>query len=86
MSGKMAYVYVILDTETDDLGNIIPCIVKENETGYYRTNWKWGKDIEIARRLADEYNEKLGISKDEAYTLVLKSMRLRKEEKRKCPM
>lgn len=66
---------VILETVKDDMGNYIPCIVKEGETGYYLTNWKWGTDLKEANALADDYNVKLGLTKEEAYTLVLQSMR-----------
>ena len=51
---------VILETCKDDMGNFIPCIVKENETGYYTTDWEWGSDLIEANRLAVEYNERLG--------------------------
>lgn len=66
---------VILETKQDDMGNYIPCIVKEGETGYYMTDWKWGTNLKEANALADDYNAKLGLTKDEAYTLVLQSMR-----------
>ena len=66
---------VILETCKDDMGNFIPCIVKEDETGYYTTDWKWGTDLKEANKLAKEYNTKLGLTQEEAYSLVLQSMR-----------
>lgn len=66
---------VILEVK-DKRGNYVPCIVKENETGYFLTDWQWGKDKELAQKLADEYNEKLGVSKKEVIELTLKSMRM----------
>ena len=66
---------VILETVKDDMGNYVPCIVKEGETGYYLTDWKWDTDLKEANELADDYNKKLGLTKEEAYTLVLQSMR-----------
>lgn len=67
--------YVILETEKDEHDEYIPCIVKEGETGYFLTSWSWGKDIELARKIADQRNAEMGISKEEAYTLTLESMR-----------
>lgn len=66
---------VILETQQDDMGNYIPCIVKEGETGYHPTDWKWGTDLKEAEALADDYNKKLGLTEEEAYTIILQSMR-----------
>ena len=65
---------IIVDGVKDDGGNVIPCVVIDNEKGYHLTNWSWGKDIEVAKKLADEYNEKLGVSKEDVNRLVLQSM------------
>jgi len=73
------YAVVIIDTEKDSHGEYIPCIVKEGKSGYYPTTWKWGTDIDVAKKLADDYNEKLGISKEDAMQLTLKSMRVRRD-------
>ena len=66
---------VILETCKDDIGNFIPCIVKEDETGYYTTDWKWGSDLKEANEFAKDYNAKFGLTQDEACSLVLQSMR-----------
>jgi hypothetical protein len=71
---KMAV--LIIESEKDQHGEYIPCIVKENEKGYFLTSWKWGNDKTIAEKLADDYNTRLGISKEEVTDLVLKSMSL----------
>lgn len=70
---------VIIDTEKDAHGEYIPCIVKENEKGYFLTSWSWGTDRTIAEKIAEQYNKNLGISKEEAMELVLKSMSPRHE-------
>lgn len=62
------------------MGNYIPCIVKEGETGYYPTDWKWGTNLKDAKTLADNYNEKLGLTKEESYSLVLQSMKTQENE------
>lgn len=68
-------VYFLMQTETDDEGNYIPCIAVEGERGFYRTDWTWGKDWEFANEICDEMNEKLGISKQEAMKIQLGTMR-----------
>jgi len=69
--------YFIMETETDEQGNYIPCIAKEGETGFYRTDWQWGKDLELARECADDMNEKMGVTKTQAMIIQLRSMRVR---------
>lgn len=66
-------VYMILETVRDDKG-FIPCIAVEGDTGYYKTDWNWGNDLEQAQKFADERNEKLGIGPDEAYKIILGTM------------
>ena len=67
--------YFIQDTVTDANGEYIPCIAVENVRGFYRTNWTWGKNRKQAQLIADRMNERLGISRKDAYTIVLDSMR-----------
>lgn len=73
MSKKIAL--IIVETEKDSHGEYIPCIVKEGESGYYITTWKWGTDKDLAEKLADDYNKRLGLSKEEVVQLTLESMR-----------
>lgn len=67
-------VYVILETVRDTDGGYIPCIVKDGETGYYKTDWNWGTDLDIAEELADEKNEAMGFSAEEVDRIVMDSM------------
>jgi hypothetical protein len=70
--------YVILETErTSETaeGQFIPCVAEEGTIGYYKTDWTWGNDIATAREIADDMNEKMGISKNEAHWIVAQSMR-----------
>ena len=60
---------------TTDDGEFIACLAKEGETGYYKTDWIWGKDFAIAQEAADKRNEVIGISKREAAKIVLSTMR-----------
>lgn len=72
MTEQMAI--TILETEKGEDGGYIPCLVKEGETGYHRTDWNWGSDLKIAEQSAKDYNKKLGLTEKEAITLVLQSM------------
>jgi len=65
--------YVIIDTERTEDGQYIPCIVKEGETGYWKTDWAWGRDKAQAEEIAKQQNAKMGISNEEAMRLVLQS-------------
>ena len=67
--------YFIMETVTDKNGNYIPCIAVEGEQGYQRTDWQWGKDLKLARECADDMNKKMGLSKQEAMIIQLRSMR-----------
>jgi len=67
-------VYIILETQRTPQGGYIPCIVKEGEKGYYKTDWDWGDNKIIAEELAEKRNEAMGLHKYEAHKLVCRSM------------
>lgn len=66
--------YFVMETVTDENGNYIPCIAVEGERGYHKTDWQWGKDLELASACADDMNEKMGISKRDAMMIQLSTM------------
>ena len=66
---------VILETEKNNKGEYIPCLVKDGETGYHRTDWSWGSDKELAEKTAKEYNKRLGLTPEEVMEITLRSMR-----------
>lgn len=68
-------VYFLLDSQRDENNELIVLIAIENESGYYKTDWHWGTDIDVAEKIARKKNEKLGISEDEAHKVVLSTMR-----------
>jgi hypothetical protein len=74
MTDTQRLCYTILETETNKNGEYIPCIVKEGESGYFRTDWLWGKDIKIARQCAKEKNEGLGHSDKDVHKIIASSM------------
>ncbi len=65
--------YTILETVTSEDGQFIPCIVKENEMGYFKTDWLWGKDLKLAQQCADEKNEGLGHTPEDVAIIVASS-------------
>lgn len=67
-------VYFIMETERTQDGQFIPCIAKEGEKGFYRTDWAWGKDKEQAQKFADERNQEMGIDRREAAKIQFKTM------------
>ena len=67
-------VYVILETVRADDGGYIPCIAIQGEKGYYKTDWNWGNDLQVANKICDEKNLALGFSPKTAYKIVLSSM------------
>jgi len=68
-------VVFVMETAVDEDGQIIPCIAKRGETGYWKTDWRWGKDWELARRLCDERNERAGFTEREVLQIRAESMR-----------
>lgn len=66
--------YGLLETEMLNpfLTHVTPIIIKEGEKGYYRTNWSWIK--EYAREALDSCNTRLGITKEESYKMMIRSM------------
>lgn len=68
-------VYFLMDSQRNEKNELIVLIAVENESGYYKTDWLWGTDIGVAEKIAREKNEKMGVSEDEAYKVVLSTMR-----------
>ncbi len=66
--------FFVLQTEKAANGEYIPCIAKEGEQGYYRTNWTWGRDFEYAEILAKDKNKFLGLSEKDALLIILSTM------------
>lgn len=67
-------VYFLQETVRDTDGGYIPCIAVEGEKGYYRTDWNWGTDKDLAQKICDEKNANLGITPREAILVVLGTM------------
>ena len=78
---RMAMI-IVSESRAED-GGYIPVIVKEGEGGFFpmtgkgkcASPWNWGTDREIAQQCADDYNEKLGLTKEEVAFLAGQSMK-----------
>jgi hypothetical protein len=68
-------VYFINELERATDGGYIPCIAVEGEKGYYKTDWNWGPDFNLANQIADEKNAALGFTPKEAILIQLSTMK-----------
>lgn len=73
-SGKRIAIFV-METQMNDKGEYIALIAVEGERGFYKTDWYWGKDFNLAQECADERNARLGLSKKEAAMIQGSTMR-----------
>jgi len=69
----MRAVLFIQDTVKEN-GEYIACIAKDGGSGYYKTDWAFGKDKEQAQAICDERNIEQGFSKEDALKIVLSTM------------
>ena len=67
--------YFILESQTNDKGEFRALVAVENESGYYKTDWFWGSNLDQAEEIAKEKNLAMGISRDDANLIILSSMR-----------
>jgi len=82
------YAFTLVEEQRTDSGGYIPCIAIENELGYYPMSgngecsapWDWGKDRGLAQSLCDERNEKLGLSRLDAFKIITSSMFVKQGE------
>ena len=70
-TGRMAY--FINELQKNEKG-YIPCIAKEGEKGFYLTDYNWGPDLAKAEKHAQDMNERMGVSKEEAFKIVVSTM------------
>jgi len=66
--------YMALETEKLITGDYIVCIAVENEPGYYRTDWYWKTDYKTACQLANEMNQRRGLTDLDAQRIIAGSM------------
>ena len=68
-------VCMVQHTVKTDSGEYLCCIVKEGEKGYFKTDWAWGNNFELAQHITDERNQKMGYTEEEVQTIILQSMK-----------
>ncbi len=67
--------FFILPSERYNSGeDIFPCIAKEGESGYHRTDWNWGKDVDAAQKLCDKRNERAGLAPADVEAIIDSTM------------
>lgn len=66
--------YFVKESITNENGEYIPCIAKENEQGYYKTDWTWGTNFEIAEECANDKNEMLGLSRNDINDIIASTL------------
>jgi len=69
---KFAYV-IPVEGYVEGKGYNVGIAVK-GQLGYYKTDWFWDCDYKTACKLANEKNEKLGLTKVEAFKIVCSTM------------
>lgn len=67
--------YFILESQQNERGEFRALIAVENESGYYKTDWFWGKILIDAEQIAREKNLSMGITEEEAVKIVGSTMR-----------
>lgn len=73
--GNKRVAYFILESQMNGDGEYNVLVAVEGESGYYKTDWFWGRDLKVAEQIVRTKNEALGISVEDAYEIVLSSMR-----------
>ncbi len=58
-----------------------PSIVKENESGHYRTDFNWGPDLLVAQTLAKEVNAEMGLTPEDVTVIIASSMTAESQER-----
>jgi len=72
--------YYISPTRVNKNGEYQVGIVTEDESGYQLTDWFWGKDFDLANKIADERNLKLGLTQEDCFHIIASSMRISKSQ------
>ena len=65
--------YFVLITEKDEEG-FIPLVAKIDETGYFRTSWRWHCTFEQAEEGVKKLNNSLGLDEVETMRIISSSM------------
>lgn len=66
--------YIVSIEHYDETKGYRAGIAVEGESGYFLTDWYWGKDYTQAQEIADQKNLALGHTLNEASDIVLSSM------------
>lgn len=67
--------YFILESQTNEKGEFRALIAVEDESGYYKTDWFWGKILTDAEQIVRDKNLSMGITEEEAVKIIGSTMR-----------
>lgn len=67
--------FTVLETERAEDGGYIACILTEDEAGYHRTDWNWGNDLDIAKMVTEDKNNKLGLTREDVLEIDMSTWR-----------
>jgi hypothetical protein len=68
-------VMFVMESQRNKQGEFRALIAVEGESGYYKTDWFWGTDLNDAEQIAKERNKRMNISEEDARKIVLSTMR-----------
>ena len=68
------FIYFVMQTQRASDGQYIALTCEENVRGYHLMDWKWGTDFAHAEATAQSMNDRMGISKEEAFKIQMSSM------------
>jgi len=78
---RIAYALLPSEMANPSITTVTPIMVKEGESGYWPTNWKWRK--QFAEQALANMNAKLGLTPEEADAIFTQSLFRRPPTKRK---
>lgn len=68
------FAYFVMPTIVDENGEFIVCVAVQGIKGYWRTDWHWGTDLNIAEKCAEDKNTRLELTEKDAAQIVCSSM------------
>ncbi len=67
--------FFVSEVRVNGKGEYNALIAVEGESGFYPTEWFWGKDFKLAEECADDRNKRLGLSREDVAKIVCSTMR-----------
>ena len=68
------FAYFIQPTIIDKNGEYIVCVAVECVKGFWKTDWHWGTDLDLAEKCATDKNGRLDLTEKDAARIVCSTM------------